>query len=124
MTSNAAPAPIRIALIGIGKIARDQHIPARHANGELRLAAAVSRHAGLADIPSFTDLASLLASDVTVDAVSLATPPQGRYAIARAAIDAGLHVMLEKPPGATVSEVSDLADRAHKQGVTLFPAGP
>jgi len=40
--------------------------------------------------------------------------------MAREAIAAGLHVMLEKPPGATVAEVEDLRERAARAGVTLF----
>jgi hypothetical protein len=36
------------------------------------------------------------------------------------AIDAGLHVMLEKPPAATLSEIADLAERASAGGVVLF----
>lgn len=113
-------APIRLALVGIGKIAQDQHIPALRADRSFELVAAVSRSGGIENLPCFTDIGDLLESGIEVDAVSLATPPQGRHAIARAALDAGLHVMLEKPPAATVSEVADLAARASNAGVTLF----
>jgi predicted dehydrogenase len=37
--------PIRIGLVGVGKIARDQHIPAITANPAFRFAAAAGRHA-------------------------------------------------------------------------------
>lgn len=113
-------APIRLALVGIGKIAQDQHIPALEANRSFELVAAVSRSGGIENLPCFTDIGDLLDSGLEVDAVSLATPPQGRHAIASAALDAGLHVMLEKPPAATVSEVADLAARARAADVTLF----
>jgi len=113
-------APIRLALVGIGKIARDQHIPALRANALFELVAAVSRSGGIENLPCFADIDDLLESGLEVDAVSLATPPQGRHAIAGAALDAGLHVMLEKPPAATVSEVADLAARARAAGLTLF----
>lgn len=112
--------PIRLALVGIGKIARDQHIPALQTNGSFDLVAAVSRSGGIENLPCFTDIGDLLESGLEVDAVSLATPPQGRHAIASAALNAGLHVMLEKPPAATVSEVADLAARARAAGVALF----
>ena len=46
----------------------------------------------------------MIAAGVAVDAVALCTPPQVRYAIAVQALAAGLHVFLEKPPGATLSE--------------------
>lgn len=112
--------PIRLALVGIGKIAQDQHIPALQANKSFELVAAVSRSGGIENLPCFADIGDLLASGLDVEAVSLATPPQGRHAIARAALEAGLHVMLEKPPAATVSEVADLAARARDAGVALF----
>jgi D-galactose 1-dehydrogenase len=55
-----------------------------------------------------------------LDAVSFCTPPQGRYALARQALISGRHVMLEKPPCATVREVEDLAAYARKAGLALF----
>ena len=53
--------PVRLALIGIGKIARDQHCPALAAEPRFQLAATVSRHGTVDEIPAFTDIASLLA---------------------------------------------------------------
>lgn len=111
---------IRLGLVGIGKIARDQHIPALAADPRFELTATASRNAGVEGVPGFPDVAMLIADGPALDAVSLCTPPEGRYDQARAAIDAGLHLMLEKPPGATVAEVLDLADRAAAKGVTLF----
>jgi D-galactose 1-dehydrogenase/L-arabinose 1- dehydrogenase len=73
-------------------------------------------------VSTFTDIASMLASGIEVDAVSLCTPPACRYELAREAIEAGLHVMLEKPPATTVAEVNDLAELAEKRGRTLFTA--
>lgn len=55
-----------------------------------------------------------------LDAVSFCTPPEGRHALARIAIEAGKHVMLEKPPAATLSEIEALADLARARNVTLF----
>ena len=111
--------PIRLALVGLGKIARDQHLPAIAADDRFELAAVVSRNADLDGVPHFTTLAELLASDVAVDAVSLCTPPQPRHALAHLALAAGKHVMLEKPPGATLSEVEDLRLTAAERGLTL-----
>lgn len=114
--------PIRLGIIGVGKIARDQHIPALHADPDFAFVAAASRNAN-ADEPGvedYYDLDAMIASGLHLDAVSICTPPVGRYAIARTAIEAGLNVMIEKPPGATVSEVLDLAERAEAKGVTLF----
>ena len=106
--------------MGIGKIARDQHIPAISATPEFELAAAASRNASVEGVASYPDLASLLSSEPDITCVSLCTPPVARYADARLALEAGCHVMLEKPPGATLSEVHDLEGLATKKGLTLF----
>ncbi len=112
---------IRIALIGMGKIARDQHLPAVRANSAFVLAATVSPHdPGVDGVPHFADIAELLAHGPAIDAVTLCTPPQVRYELASAAIAHGLHVFLEKPPGATLSEVAALERLASRKGVTLF----
>ncbi|MGN7292660.1 Gfo/Idh/MocA family protein [Rhizobium sp. SAFR-030] len=112
-------ADIRLAIVGLGKIARDQHLGAIDAIDGVSLVAVASRNAGLDGVRCFTEIDELLASDVEVDAVSLCTPPQGRFAQARAALLAGKHVMLEKPPGATLAEVFALEQLALQQGVTL-----
>lgn len=111
---------IRLGLVGLGKIARDQHLPAIAATRGLALAAIASRNAGLPDLPHFQDIAELLASDVDIDAVTLCTPPQGRFEQARAALLAGKHLMLEKPPGMSVAEVQSLQRLAHERGLTLY----
>lgn len=118
--SDLSPGPIQIGIVGLGKIARDQHLPALAASGDFTLAAIASRNATADDIPSYSEIGDMLAAHPELDAVSLCTPPQGRHALARVAIDAGMHVMLEKPPGATVSEVRALAEIAAARKVTLF----
>ncbi|MEM9427711.1 MAG: Gfo/Idh/MocA family oxidoreductase [Pseudomonadota bacterium] len=112
---------VQLALVGIGKIARDQHIPAIAATAGIALAATVSRNpeATVPGVPSYTGLADLLAEDTSITAVSLATPPQARFADAATALGAGKHVMLEKPPGATLSEVHALEAMAARASVTL-----
>jgi D-galactose 1-dehydrogenase len=87
---------VRIALVGVGKIVRDQHLPAIRANGAFALAATVDLHARVDGLPAFADLAALEASDIRIDAVAVCTPPQACGAIARAALAAGWHVLLEK----------------------------
>ncbi|WP_253949301.1 Gfo/Idh/MocA family protein [Mangrovicoccus sp. HB161399] len=111
---------LEIALVGVGKIARDQHIPAIAANGAMRVAATVSRTGGIEGVENHASLPMLLHARPDISAVSLCMPPQARYVYAAEAILAGRHVMLEKPPGATVSEVLALKDLAAEKGVTLF----
>jgi D-galactose 1-dehydrogenase len=111
--------PIRIGVVGLGKIARDQHLPAIEANPRFTLAATVNRSAPATAI-NFANAAELLAAADRLDAVAITTPPGPRYAIARDCIDAGLHVLLEKPPTASLAEIDDLAERAAQRGVSLF----
>ena len=94
---------IKIALVGLGKIARDQHIPAMAADPAFELVAVASPHHRLSGLPNFSDLPALLREVPDTAAVALCTPPQVRYDIARYALEHGLHVLLEKPPGVTVS---------------------
>ena len=118
MSSNKSP--IRLGIVGVGKIVRDQHLPALAGDTDYLLAAAASRNATVDGIANFSDIEEMLASGVEIDAVSLCQPPQVRHQAARAALEAGKHVFLEKPPGATVSEVEDLKALAAQKGVTLF----
>jgi D-galactose 1-dehydrogenase len=111
---------LRVAIIGFGKIARDQHIPAIAATDGVKLAAVASRHASLPDVPHFATLDALLRDGPPIDAVALCVPPQVRRGQAAAALSAGKHVMLEKPPGATVGELDPLIAAAARVGKTLF----
>ncbi|QPC93243.1 Gfo/Idh/MocA family protein [Mesorhizobium sp. INR15] len=112
--------PIRIGIVGVGKIVRDQHLPALAKDRDFQLIAAASRHGKVDDIPNFPDIGAMLGAVPELEAVSLCMPPQFRYDAARMALDAKKHVFLEKPPGATVSEVEDLKALAAQQGVCLF----
>ena len=113
--------PLRIAIIGFGKIAADQHVPAIAGLSRLSLAATVSRQGkGVRDVPTFASHREMLRALSELDAVAITTPPSVRYAIARDCIEAGLHVLLEKPPSATLGEIEDLACLAEARGTTLF----
>ena len=113
-------ARIRIAVIGVGKIAVDQHLPVIAGNADYELVGVVSQrgiHAPGA--PTFATPAELYRA-VAVDAVAICTPPHVRHAIAREALAAGKHVMLEKPPAATLAEMHDLTREAEaRQRVIL-----
>ncbi|ETX27484.1 Galactose 1-dehydrogenase [Roseivivax isoporae LMG 25204] len=106
--------------MGIGKIARDQHVPALAGSADFTLAATASRNARVEGVEGFADLATLLEARPDIPCVSLCTPPVPRFDDARRALLAGRHVMLEKPPGATLAEVHDLEALAAARGLTLF----
>ena len=118
---SSSDARIRIGLVGIGQIAKVQHIPVLLASPEFQLTALASRSPPEAPdgVATFRTLGEMIAAG-NLDAVALCMPPQVRYDAARTALEAGLHVLLEKPPAQTVSEVDDLAARAAVAGRTLF----
>lgn len=114
------PAPITVAIVGVGKIATDQHIPVLRANPDFAFVAAASPASTAAGVRNYPSLDELLAHEPYVQAVALCTPVDGRYDQAVAALAAGKDILMEKPPGATVAEVQDLADRANQAGRVLF----
>ena len=110
----------KLGVIGLGKIAQDQHLPCIAKNRDFELAAVVSSRGAYRDIPSFKTPEELFASGVKLDAVSLCMPPAPRFDIARKALDAGLHLLLEKPPTPTMGELVALIDYAAAKDRVLF----
>jgi D-galactose 1-dehydrogenase len=112
--------PLSIAIVGLGKIAEDQHVPCIAANAGFALTGIVSqRGRALPGIPTYKTQAELFAAQPRLDAVALCMPPGPRYAYALEAIAAGKHVLLEKPTAATLGEAQALA-AAVQPGRTLF----
>lgn len=110
----------KIALVGIGKIARDQHIPSIERNSSLILAATVSQSTTVEGIDNFNSLDELFVNRKDIQTVALCTPPHVRFQLAWDALNAGKNVLLEKPPGATLSEVETLVRLAESKGLTLY----
>ena len=112
----------RIGIVGLGKITEDQHVPVIRKNGAFDLVAVASQRGLTVEGAehAFRDWQDLIAKTPGLDAVVICTPPQARTAIAFAALEAGKHVMLEKPPAATVSELAALRVKAENSGLTLF----
>ena len=111
---------ILIGIAGVGKIARDQHLPAITDDDRFSLVASASRNAQVTGVRNYKTVEAMLEAERDLEAVSLCAPPQVRFAQARAVLAAGKHVMLEKPPGASVAEIAVLADLARKNGCSLF----
>ena len=110
---------IPMALVGIGKIARDQHIPAIMANPDFSLVAAVSRHGKVDGVPNFADFDTFLAEGPQA-AIALCTPPDIRLEMSLKAIAAGRDLLIEKPPAATLGEIETIISAARDAGVVLF----
>jgi predicted dehydrogenase len=62
----------------------------------------------------------LLAAD-DVDAVVIATPVPTHHPLARAALEAGKHVFVEKPPAMRAAEMEELIELADARGLVLMP---
>jgi predicted dehydrogenase len=110
--------PIRLGLVGYGKIAQDQHVPAIRANAAFKLVAVATQGQPCAGVENFTSLGELLANGPEVDAIAFCTPPQGRFALVQQALAAGKHVLVEKPPCATLGEAMALVSQVEAQGVS------
>lgn len=59
--------------------------------------------------------------DDTVQAVIVATPPKSHYALVKRALEAGKHVLVEKPLATRLSEAHELADIARSSDLVLMP---
>jgi predicted dehydrogenase len=112
--------PIRMGIVGVGKIARDQHVPCIAANPAFALEAAASRNAQLPGIAIFRALEDMLEGTPDLDAIAICTPPQLHYQAARLALERGKHVLMEKPPCASLAQLRHLTQLASAARRTLY----
>ncbi|MVA12219.1 gfo/Idh/MocA family oxidoreductase [Agrobacterium vitis] len=117
---------MRIGLVGYGTGGRHFHAPFINAAHGVELAGVVARAPETvarvkADLPGITVYPSLTAMIAAgaVDAVTITTPPQTRRDLVLEAIDAGIHVVADKPfaPSAAAGRALDFA--ARQKGVVL-----
>jgi predicted dehydrogenase len=116
----AAPPPVRLGIIGPGSMGRAHaHIVASGKAPGLSLAALCgrSRHAptDFPDLPWFDSPAELLASGLC-DAVLIATPHLDHVPTGIAALQAGLHVLVEKPLAAEKADCLRLLETPRRPG--------
>ena len=109
-----------MGIVGVGKIARDQHVPCIAANSAFALEAAASRNAQLPGIANFSTLQQMLDGAPQLDAIAICTPPQLHYQAARLALERGKHVLMEKPPCASLAQLGHLKLLASAAQRTLY----
>jgi predicted dehydrogenase len=81
-----------------------------------RLAEATRKYPSLAVTADY----EAVLRDPSVDAVAIATPVATHYTFARAALEHGKHVLVEKPLAASVAEAESLVEIADKHNLTLM----
>jgi predicted dehydrogenase len=126
---------LRGAVIGYGFIMDKGHAAAYRQRADVEIAAIADvsperRAAAAAAWPKarvYADHAALLAAEVGagaesgLDFVDIATPPSDHAAIAHAALDAGLHVLCEKPLAASIDEAREMLRHANRAQRVLYP---
>ena len=120
---------LRIGVVGCGRVAQQRHIPiiGDMPQAELRALADVddktlnrlARQYGVES--AYTDYRELVGSDA-IDAVMVAAPTQFHAEVGVAALNAGKHVMIEKPLALSIDEVEKLEAAAAASGKTVAVA--
>jgi len=109
----------KIGMIGCGKVAVNKHLPALRSLREAEVVAAADvdperldyvRHEFQIE-KRFVDYEELL-QDPAVEAVGICVPLEFHYEVALAALDAGKHLLLEKPLVMSLDEADRLIERA------------
>jgi scyllo-inositol 2-dehydrogenase (NADP+) len=100
-------APVRVALIGYGLGGRAFHAPLIRATQGLELTAIATARPVPEGIAAVRDPLAAIA-DPAIDLVVLATPNATHFPLAKAALEAGKHVVIDKPFAASVAEADAL----------------
>ena len=123
---NPEPAPVGIAVVGAGywgpNLVRNAlQSPATRLAGvcDADLVRASRLASSLSGVVATDDLRRLL-DDPFVEAIAVATPPATHLEVAMAAIEAGKHVLIEKPLAPSYAEGRVLVDAAEERGVVLM----
>jgi predicted dehydrogenase len=113
---------VRVGVIGAGSLGQHHVRLLRDVEGarlvgfhELRPERA-QEVSGELGVPAVESLEALLDQ---VDAVTVVVPTAGHHAVAKAALERGIHVMIEKPIAATLDEADDLVAVATRTGAMI-----
>lgn len=128
--SAGSPPPLRVGLLGYGLAGRVFHAPLIAACPELALAAVVTRDperraalgAAYPDAVALDTPEELWARASTLDLVVVATPNRSHVPLARAALQVGLPVVVDKPLAPSAAEARALIEHAHarRRLLTVF----
>jgi Predicted dehydrogenases and related proteins len=124
--SATAVAPLRVAIIGAGQVADKVHASYYATRGDLQMVAVCDSRLSQAqafaqknDIESSYDDLRLMLDQQKPDVVSVCSPNRFHFEHVMAALQAGCHVMCEKPPAMTPQQAGQMRDLARQQGKVL-----
>jgi len=121
------PRTIRTAVVGYGLAGSVFHAPLLATNASYSLDVIATSDAGrqaaassrLPEVEVVRDGAAVLERAANLDLVVLATPPMTHYPLAKAALEAGLDVVVDKPFAVTSGQGQELVDLARQRGRVL-----
>ena len=117
---------VRVGVVGAGMIVNRLHVPSQNSHPRAVVSTICSRtqkHAKSVAkthaIPEvYTDYRVMI-EEGKLDAIVIATPDDLHYPMTMAALDAGLHVLCEKPLALTVTQASEMAEKANVTGLKV-----
>ncbi|PLY48207.1 oxidoreductase [Lelliottia sp. F153] len=126
MMSASTPLPLRVAIIGAGQVADKVHASYYATRSDLQMVAVMDsrldqaqafaeRHA----IAGVYQDARLMLQEAKPDIVSVCSPNRFHYEHVMAALEAGCHVMCEKPPAMTPAQADEMRLAARHAGKVL-----
>lgn len=120
---------LNLGIVGCGRVTRMFHINAIEEITEVNIAAISDLNVNsmietqkICSIPNAYEDFSLLLEDETVDAVAINTPPRFHEEMVIEALDAGKHVICEKPLSTTIEGCKRIREKRDKTGLIVFPA--
>ena len=129
MPIRSTTSPVRVALVGAGRVCDYHHVPALQLDSRAKLVAACDADSKLLEqrrsewgLQKTTTRFEEICADPEIDALVIATPNASHRPIAVAAALAGKHVMCEKPLGLNAGEVREMYEAAREAGVVHMTA--
>ena len=117
---------LKIGVVGGGHIVKHRHIPVFKKIEDVKVSAICDKQGSIAKIVAeqfgighyYTGLSEMLKGD-DLDIVDICTPPQTHVSLAIEAMEAGCHVLVEKPLAMTVKDVDEMFRVSKKEHVKL-----
>ncbi len=119
---------VRVGMIGCGGIATGKHLPSLHRLPEVELvgftdfvedrARDAAKNFGTEDAKVYTNYEELL-EDKSIDVVHVLTPNKSHAEVSIAALEAGKHVMCEKPMATNSADARKMVETARRVGKKL-----